>query len=365
MTITDLEFYLLEIACGGGGVSRPQVPPTAGRKAPVQSVLVRLATESGMEGWGEAQLEWRAAELAARRNALLPILTGRSIFDIEELLDLQTLRSGPAPSALRCALEMASWDLVGQASGQPLCHLFGGRYRQRVPLAVPLAGRADQTPQLARELAEQGFHSQILTSCGQVERDLQVLAAVREAAGERVELQFDAAGSYDLQTARELCRQLESGWLHCVLDPLRNHQLDQIASLRRQTSVPLAVRRAIQGPADVLALLRCGAAQSVVVDLQLVGGILPARHCAAIAQAGSISASLAAGPSLGVAVAAMLQLAASTPAFSGCNECTYQQLQDDLLIEPLEVVDGMIAVPQAPGLGIQIDRSRVEHCQIT
>ena len=119
------------------------------------------------------------------------------------------------------------------------------------------------------------------------------------------------------------------------------------------------------GPADVLTLIRSQAAPFVVIDLERVGGLVPARKCASIAQAAGLSAMLGGGPSLGVGVAAMLQLAAATPALSGCNECAYHQLQDDLLVEPLEIVDGMIVVPQGPGLGVEIDRAKVEQYQVS
>ena len=349
MTISDLEFYLVEIACYG-------------REAPVRSVLVRLATDSGLEGWGEAQLSWRASELAPRRDALLPILAGRNVFDIEDLLEQESLE----PRPVRAAVEMACWDLVGRVARQPLCHLFGGAYRQRIPVAVRLAGsQGSQIAPLARELAEQGFHSQLIGSCGRPDGDLQLLAAVREAAGERVEFRFDAGANYDLDTARELCAEIEPDALQFMLDPLRSNELDQIASLRRQTSVPLGVWRAIREPADVLALVRCGAAPFVVVDFGLVGGIAPARRAAAIARAAGVSASLRGGPSVGIAAAAMLQLAASTPAFAGCNECAYHQLQDDVLVRPLEIIDGMITAPRAPGLGVEVDRAKVERYQVT
>ena len=374
MIISDLEFYLVEIACDG-------------QAAPLSSLLVRLSTDAGLEGWGEAQLKWRASELGPRRDAILPVLAGRSVFDIEELLELEALTTAP----LRSALEMASWDLVGKRARQPLCHLFGGAYRQRIPVAVRLtaAGPTDHASgptfgwcparsvpgfaavpdgrpaQLARELAEQGFHSQILTSSADPERDRQTLEAVRRAAGERVELRFDAAANYDIETARELSADLEADALEFMLDPLQAGDLDEIASLRRQTSVPLAVWRSIRGPADVLALVRSGAAPFVAVDLGLVGGLLRARECAAIAQAAGVSASLGGGASAGIGAAAMLQLAASTPAFSNANECGYPQLQDDLLTQPLEILDGMITVPQAPGLGVTIDRAKVERYQVS
>ena len=86
MLISDLEFYLVEIGC-------------VGQEPPVRSVLVRLATDTGEEGWGEAQMSWQSGELAGRRNALLPILAGRSVYDIEDLHGLTP--SHRRPSARR------------------------------------------------------------------------------------------------------------------------------------------------------------------------------------------------------------------------------------------------------------------------
>jgi len=349
MKIADIEFCLVQIECDL-------------QELPVRSLLVRLATDSGLEGWGEAQAVWRAEELAARHDVLLPVLAGRSVFDIEELLTLEALREAP----LRCALEMASWDLVGRAAGEPLCHLFGGGYRQWIPVAVRLAGQsAHRVAHLARELAEQGFHSQIITSSARPEKDRRMVAEIRDSAGDRVQLRLDGAAYYDVETARDLCTEIEGYGLQFFLDPLEASDLYTVASLARQTTVPLAVRRAIHRPPDVLAMVRCGAVPFVVVDLQQVGGMVPARKCAAVAEAAGLVASLAGGPSLGVGTAAMLHLAASTPTLASGNECTYSQLEDDLLTEPLEIVDGMIAVPQGPGLGVEVDRAKIEQYQVT
>ena len=349
LTIIDLEMYLVEIG-------------SFGREPPVRSLVVRLATGRGLEGWGESQVEWQAEELPARRDALFPVLAERSAFEIEELLTLAALRYAP----LRCAVEMASWDLVGRAAGEPLCHLFGGGYRPRVPVAVRLqAERPDAMAREARELAELGFHWQTACSSGDVRQDVETVAAILQSTPDRTELQFDAAAVYDMDAARDLCTELEGFGLSLVLDPLASRDLDQVASLRRQTSAPLGVWRAIRSPADVLALVRCGAAPFAVVDLGRVGGLTAARKCAAIIQAAGLGAALSAGPSLGIGSAAMLQLASATPAFSGCNPCAPLRLRDDVITEPLAVAEGMIAVPKGPGLGVEVDRGRVERYQVT
>lgn len=345
MILSDLELHLVEISAAA---ATPRV----------RNLVVRLATSGGYEGWGEAPIDWQAEELPGRRDALFLALSGRSVFEIEDLVGLSILRHAP----LRAAVEMASWDLVGRLAGQPLCHLFGGSYRRRVPVSVRVAGPTPRrVAELARELAEQGFHGQTLACTGQLEQDLETLTAVRQMLPERTELRLDGGACYDFDTAWELCSRLEGERIQFLLDPLRSFDLAQTASLRRQTSVPLAVGRPIRGPADVLAVLRCGAAPHVVIDLRQVGGLAAARRCAAVAQAGGLGASLACGPSLGVSLAAMLQLAAATPAFSDRNECAPAHLQDHLLVEPLEITEGLLPVPQGPGLGIEIERARLDR----
>lgn len=349
MKISDLEFFLVE-------------PRRRAGEALHRSLLVRLATASGEEGWGEARSAWRPAELAARRDALLPVLAGRSIFDIEELLELDALSFAP----LRCAVEMACWDLVGRAARQPLCHLFGGEYRARIPLAVRLPRRGEQrTAQMARELAEQGFHTQIVICGGNATEDLKTLDTVRAAIGDRAKLRLDGAASYERDDARELCSQLEKKGLQFFLDPLVSADPSEVASLARLTSLPLAVSRGVRTASDVLALVRGGATPHVVIELDQVGGLLAARKCAAVADAGGVRVSLGGGCGLGPALAARLMLAAATRNLDGSHECAYYQLHEDVLTERLPISDGMIPAPQGPGLGIEIDRAKLEACQVT
>ncbi len=168
-----------------------------------------------------------------------------------------------------------------------------------------------------------------------------------------------------MDTARDLCAELERFHLEFLIDPLRSGDLDELAALRRQVSVPLGAWRAIQGPYDVLALVRSGAAPFVVVDPQRVGGLVPARKCAAVAQAAGLAASLGTEPSVGIAAAAMVQLAAATPAFTHANECACGLTTQELLGHRLPLADAMITVPNGPGLGVEIDRSSLEQYQLT
>jgi glucarate dehydratase len=103
----------------------------------------------------------------------------------------------------------------------------------------------------------------------------------------------------------------------------------------------------------------------IVIDPQAVGGLLRARHCVAVAEAAGLSVSLGSLPTTGLGVAAMMQLAAATPALASGNESAYHQLGDDVLKESLEITDGMVALPQSPGLGVEADAAKVERYQVS
>jgi L-alanine-DL-glutamate epimerase-like enolase superfamily enzyme len=348
MKINDLEFFLVELDC--------EISPR-----PIRRLLTRLTTDDGVLGWGDSPPKWRAEELPARREALLPVLAERNVFDIEELLRLEEL----SEPGLRGGLEMACWDALGRSLGRPLAHLFGGEYRSHIPVTIRLGqGPTDLIAQVAWASAEQGFHSQIITSTGNPQRDARTVAAVRESIGGRAELRLDGRAAYDASAVRELCQELEPSGLQMFVDPLDTPSMADVAALRRQTSVPLALSRLIHSAADVLAVARSGAARTIVVDPQAVGGLLRARHCVAVAEAAGLAVSLGSLPTTGLGVAAMLQLVAATPALASGNESAYHQLGDDILGENLEIVDGMAALPQGPGLGVDVDAAKVERYQV-
>jgi len=347
MKINDLEFHLVSFS-------------QSDLAEPLRSLLVRITTTSGVEGWGESSLAWRAGELAPRREALLAVLEGRSVYDIAELHTLEAL----SPPPLRSAVEMAVWDALGRGLRQPLCNLLGGFFRRRIPVSVRLVGhKPPLAASISRELAEQGFHVQTIAASGRIDEDLQVLTAVRQLVGGRIELRLDGMALYDADAARELAAGMEPLGVQFLMDPQNTQDLREIAFLGRQTSVPLAVWRSIRGPADAMQAVRCGAAPFLVIDLEQVGGIVPARACAAVASAAGLTAVLGGKPSVGIAAAAMLHLAASPASLSATNEMASSRLRDAVLADPLELNDGMISVPQGFGLGVLVDRGKIEKHQ--
>jgi L-alanine-DL-glutamate epimerase-like enolase superfamily enzyme len=346
MFLADLELFLLELPASNGAV---------------RTLLVRVVDDLGQEGWGETRASWHAGELAARRNSLLAVLAGRAIHDVEALLTDDVL----ADRAVACGIEMALWDLIARGAQQPLCHLLGGAYRSNVPLAIRLwPGSVENVVHWARTFAAQGIASQTISSTGLPEGDLQLVGALRDACSQRVQFRLDARGQYDSRAAAKLCSELESESVEFVLDPLADGHSDWLFAVRTRSRVPLACYEAIAAPADVLHLARTGNVSHVLIDPVRVGGLARARQCAVVAEAAGMGAGVRMLGTSGLALAATLQVAAATPAFGTGHECSYPLLHDDILREPLRTSEGMLTVPMGPGLGVEIDRDKVEWYQV-
>jgi glucarate dehydratase len=345
MRIADLEFHLVEV-------------PRTDQLPPVRSLLVRLATDDGQEGWGEGAVSWRASELLPRRDFILPSLAGRSVFDVEDLSTVEALVS----PALRAAVEMACWDLVGKIAGQPLCRLWGGEYRPRIPVAARLTGRwPTRMAWMARELSGHGYMAQIIGLAGEPGVDRQIVGEVRDSVGDSVQLRLDAQGKLTGDAVRNFCSDVEGQQVQCLIDPLPGLDLQPLAALARQTNVPLGVWRAVRSPANLLDVVRCESASYVVIDAEQLGGIASARACIQIGLAAGLTLMLASRPTLGLGTAAMLHLAAATPGLTAAHESSYHCLSGDVLIEPLTISEGMMTVPQCAGLGVEVDRAKIER----
>jgi L-alanine-DL-glutamate epimerase-like enolase superfamily enzyme len=158
-----------------------------------------------------------------------------------------------------------------------------------------------------------------------------------------------------------LCAALETYDLQFLLDPLRSRELYLLTTLGRETTVPLAVGRTIGGPRDLLGAVRSGAAKYAIADLTRIGGLMPAKQCAAIAAAAQTHLFLSGRRFLGPGTAALLHLAASTAVLTENHECASPPLYDFLLQEPLISIRGMISVPPGPGFGVEVDREKVER----
>ena len=358
MKVTTLNAVLVRIP------QKPPISPYQNRYRACthkEAILVRVATDAGQVGWGEAPVDWinksfeGAPEEALRRQAV-----GRDPFDLEAWYAESTL--GPY---LTSAVEMAFWDVIGKATGQPLYKLLGGAVRKKIELAACMGIRPyDEAKAIARQYVEDGFTTLKTKAGRRAEEDLEMVRGIRDGAGDRLKLRIDPNMGYEPEVAFPLARDLEKYHLEYLEQPMPKGLIGDAARLRKHTTTPIGLNESVTTLESVLQILQLHAADVILPDTYQCGGILAVKKVAALAEAAGVPCVFHCAHDLGLKTAAMLHVVAATPNFPLANDCTYYGLTDDV-VSPLHRIErGHLAVPEGPGLGVTVDEAKVRQYAI-
>lgn len=337
----------------------------------IDTCIVKVETDDGLVGWGEAKAP--VAPEAAQtivEQLLAPIVTGCDPFDVQVLWEkmYSTMRlrghlSGFFLEAIS-GVDIALWDLMGKAAGKPIHKLLGGAYRSEIELygsGVPgLRAGADRAAleeviRDTRNIVERGFRAVKIAGGHGLEADLRTVEAVREAAGDERLILFDAAGNYNLSKAMELGRALEERKVGFLEAPVPPELTDQHAQLAQALHIPIA-SDLITSRYQAQDYFSRGALDLVQPDVCRAGGITECRRIAELADV--YGAAFAPHVSIGSAIhfAASAHVAAAAPNFMIMEYWIGQNpIGSAVLKRPYEAVNGVLPVPQGPGLGIEID----------
>ncbi|MCA9173460.1 MAG: mandelate racemase/muconate lactonizing enzyme family protein [Planctomycetales bacterium] len=347
-------------------VEVPQTAPLAPYRSHLRSssttrsAIARVDTDTGLTGWGECNVNFLAGVSGDGMQADAQWLVGRDPSNLA-----QFHLTCPLESRLKSALELALWDLRGKAAGQSVSQLLGGVIRDRVELAACMGIQSyERAGELATWYVEQGFGTLKTKAGADMEEDLAMVRGVRDAVGDRLKLRIDPNCAYSREQAAELARRLEPYRLEYLEQPLTAEPLSDAAWLRAQTQTPIALNESVVGPDTAFRILQAEAAQFLLPDTHIAGGIWPCVQIGWICEAAGVPCIMHCGHDLGPKTAAMVHVAAACPAYSLANDTTYYGLEDDILVERLTIEQGRIAVPTAPGLGIEVDPVRLERYRV-
>jgi L-alanine-DL-glutamate epimerase-like enolase superfamily enzyme len=358
MKITQLHAFRVRI---------PQKPPIAPYQnryragTHKEALLVRLETDTGLVGWGETPDDWinRSYEGTPEERLRSQVL-GRDPHDLEAFAAENTLGT-----YLASGVEMALWDLIGQAARAPLYQLLGGAVRKKIELAACMGIRPyTEAKTIARQYADQGFTT-LKTKAGRdAQEDLDMVRGIRDGAGDRLQLRFDPNMGYTPDVALSLARDLEKYNLQYLEQPMHSTLLAESARLRKRTTTPLALNESVTTTEVVLQILHLGAAAVLLPDTYQCGGILAVKKVAALCESARLPCVFHCSHDLGIKTAAMLHVVASTPCFSLANDCTYYGLEDDILSPLHKIEGGFMNVPEGPGLGIHVDEAKIQRYRV-
>ena len=347
-----------------------------GEYSSIGIVLVRVRTTDGIVGYGEAlsRKNPRSSALLIR-ELYAPLLLGQDPFLVEKhwqaMFRQMSGRAGGVAAEAIAGLDIALWDIMGKALGQPVHRLLGGMGRERLACyGSAISWGAPETAE--RQIAECEKHGvrMIKLKLGNpLDEAIRWARATRERVGPGMALCADANSAYDLADAARLAAVLEELDFVWLEEPLQPEDIAGLSRLAAKTPLRLASGESEHVGLVARDLVASGAIGVFQPDCARAAGITETRRMVALAHAYGVAYAPHVGGGGAVSAAANLQLAVAAPNFL-TYECMIfpSALRCDLAINPVAeasgLVDGEIVVPDGPGLGVEINLDAVERLRL-
>jgi L-alanine-DL-glutamate epimerase-like enolase superfamily enzyme len=348
--------------------------------------FVRLESADGAVGWGECIAQFREAAFAVKAmidNGLAELVLGRDPLEVRQITEDLRARAfwtgnGGIASFAISGIDMALWDLAGKLRGVPVHALLGGQVVKRaVACASVILNTLDleATAEQFGDYVARGYTS-VKGGWGQVPeagfgtdavRDVAIAETIRRAVGENTMIALDvsARARWDATRACQMAERLADAQLAWLEDPLPHTDLDGYRRLRAAAPMALATGERCWTVADYRLLYESGTLDIVLIDPGRVDGITGMWEAATSAAAHGIRL-VPHSWSSAINTAAALHVFAAVP-----NGHVFElkphpsPMQNELVSTPFDQVDGWIEIPQAPGLGVEVDEDVVAGYAVT
>jgi D-galactarolactone cycloisomerase len=336
--------------------------------------LLEVKTDEGIRGVGSCFTS--GTLISGAMELLWPLLEGESAVEPERVTDklrestFWQGRGGAVEHAIS-GLDIALWDIMGKACGQPVSRLLGGNYRSRIrPYGSILFDEPDALRRTLESVVERGFRAIKLgwRPFGRRDRrfDELLVRTARETVGEQVELMVDAGGSeqfwpHGVNWARETARMLADYDIVWFEEPLPPDDLAGYVELTRSSPVPIATGEVLTRRQSFQPWLESRAVDIIQPDTTKNGGLSESRRIAWLAYDHNIQV-VSHGWNTVVGLAADLQLAAAIPVARYVEYLTPCAYIEELTVEPFVLDDeGFLEIPTRPGLGIELDHDKLSR----
>ncbi|MEK4027871.1 dipeptide epimerase [Pseudobacillus sp. FSL P4-0506] len=334
------------------------------------SIIVKLETDNGLIGWGEAVPDEHVTGesfyscIEILRHVLLPVVLGEHPFQIEHIHHKmnQAITANPAAKA---AIDIACYDLMGKAAGLPVYDLLGGKSHKKLTYPKVLSIEEPEVmADKARAAIEAGFQSLKLKVGMDRQMDVKRIQAVREAVGWNIPIRVDVnQGWHTYAVAIQAMKQLEPLQLAWIEQPIRLGDIEGLAHIKRQCTIPLMADESIQNGEQLIEMIKKDAVDKINIKLMKCGGIFPAVHIAKAAEYAGIDCQI------GSMVESSIGSAAGYHAAISRKNITSTELTGPLLFSK-DIGDLTYEVPfvhlnNKPGLGLVINESALEELTVS
>ena len=334
-------------------------------------VFVKLYTDEGIDGVGEATLEWKTLTVVSALEELERVLIGENPFRTDALIERlhrdSYWRTGAVFRTALGAIDAALLDIKGKALGVPVFELLGGQQRDRVECYANHwffgAVEPDDYAARAREAVAMGYRAlkwdpfedaDLEMTPQQRRRTVDIVAAVRDAVGPDIDLMLDVHGRLNVPTAIAMCRALEPYGLRWIEEPTPPESIDALVEVRRHSPVPIAAGERFFEPSRFAEALAKNAVDVLQPDVSHAGGLSETKRIAHMAHTHLVP--VAPHNPVGPVMNAMtLHTAVAIPNMSIFETVSVDvPWRRELVRETLVFEDGALLAPTAPGLGVEL-----------
>jgi L-alanine-DL-glutamate epimerase-like enolase superfamily enzyme len=322
-----------------------------------ENIVVRVATDFKVEGWGEASPSFRITgetpeTVVKTLDKIGPKLIGMCPFRIEQIVEkMDALVKGN--SSAKAAIDMAIFDIIGKRAKKPICMLLGG-YRKEVFTDITLSIKSPR--RMAKDAAKavkRGFEALKVKVGVNPRQDVERVKRIRETVGSEVAIRVDANQGWNVRQAINVLKRLEPYNVEFVEQPVKAEDIKGLAKVRRNSSIPVMADETVHSPEDAIQAIRAEAVDLINIKLMKSGGIWKAMKIAAIAEAAKISCMV------GCMGESNLGITAATHFAAAVKNVQHADLDSDILLLDKLVKRGGAKIqgskripPKRSGLGI-------------
>jgi L-alanine-DL-glutamate epimerase-like enolase superfamily enzyme len=332
----------------------------------VSDVLVKLTTDDGVVGWGEACCGADTASVEAALRAMTPFVLGRDPWNREAMRrdvfthGLWQFRVGTGNFAW-AGIDMALWDICGRACGEPLWRLLGGLQQSEASYFYYLArgSRESLEAQVSEGLAMDFEVFYLKVGLDDAE-DLEMISTVRGALGPAPRLRLDANGAWTVPQAVRNLRAMSEYDIDFVEQPVRDHPVGQLGEVRARSGTAVCANEGLWSEADAYARIRARDADVYCFSPFWVGSIGSFHRLSWLAHYEGLQVCKHTHGELGLAAAASHHVVLTLPNGVDGHQQTAQLIEHDVLSEPIPIASGpRWGTIMGPGLGVEVDEAAV------
>jgi galactonate dehydratase len=343
-------------------------------------VFVRVETDSGLVGWGEAYSQYdRDTAIAAQVTELGRYLLGRDPFHIRHILQMSFDDYAQRRGSLEfyCAtsgIEQALWDIVGKETQQPIYNLLGGPVRSQIRVYANGWSYKLRKPEdfahAAEAVVKRGFSAikydpvpgpwRTFIPKDHIRHAVKVMRAVRDAVGPDVDLLLDIHRRLAPMHAIDLAHALAEFEPYWFEEPCQSENVEALAEVRRASRIPVVTGEALHARSGFRPIFRQRAVDIINPDVSNCGGILELTLIAAAAETEAIAVSPHNYNSTTMSLSATVHAAACMPNFIITEYfLPFEEISERLCPDVLTPVNGHITLPEGPGLGLTVNEQVV------